>query len=311
VPAVIERVIPVLERDHDDHGLCRAWQLQASADWLRGQVSAAAAAWERAELHAREAGDDHERGDILTWIASSTWMGATPVEEGIPRCEEIQRQVRGHPGSEAAILRHLASLHGFAGRFEQARSLVAASNAARAELGLELDHVISHSEAIVEMLAGDFAAAERVLRQGYDLLASMGERSLRSTTAALLARAILAQGRDAEAERLIEESQALAEPDDVLTQILWRGIRARILAARVELEEAEQLARDAVALADETDLLNYRADAMTDLAFVLAAADRTSEATAAIADAVRLYDQKGNVAAATAWRAHLDTLATI
>ncbi len=311
VPGVIEEVIPILERLDDHHGLCRAWQLQASADWLRGHVSAAAAAWERAESHARQAGDDHERGDILTWIASSTWMGTTPVDAGIARCEEIQREVQGHPGSEAAILRHLGSLHGLAGRFELARSLFAASNAAAEELGIGLDLVISHPEAIVEMLAGDFAAAERVLRRGYELLESMGEKELRSTTAALLARAVLAQGRHDEAEHLSEVSEELAEPDDVLTQILWRGVQAKLLAERNQIDDAERLAHEAVALAEQTDLLNYHADALADLAAVLETAGREAEAASAIADAARLYEEKGSVVAANAAHARLDTRATI
>jgi tetratricopeptide (TPR) repeat protein len=311
VPDVVKHVLPIFERLEDHHGLCRAWQLQATADWTHGLVSAAAAAWERAAEHARTAGEEHERADIATWLASSTWFGAMPVDAGVRRCEEIQREVRGHPTSEAAVLRHLGGLHGLAGRLELARSLFAASNAAFADLGLELHHVLSHSEAVVEMLAGDFAAAELRLRRGFEILESMGENYLRSTTAAYLARAVLAQGRNEEADWLSEVSEGLAEPDDIATQILWRGVRARVLAEASRFDEAERLAREAVALAEHTDLLNDRADVLVDLAAVLEADGRAAEASATVTAAIRLYEMKGNTLAAEVARAKLDVLAAI
>ena len=60
----------------------------------------------------------------------------------------------------------------------------------------------------------------------------MGERSLLSTSAALLARALHEQGRDDEAEALCQTSERLADEQDVITHVMWRGVRARILANR-------------------------------------------------------------------------------
>ncbi len=311
VRAVTKQVIPIFERVDDQHGLCRAWQLQAKADWTLCRASSAAKAWQKAAEHARRAGEEHQRADILTWLASSAWFGAMPVDVAIPRCEEIQLEVRGHPASEAAVLRHLGGLHGVAGRFELARSLFAASNAAFEDLGLELDHILSHPEAIVEMLAGDFAAAELRLRRGYEAYEAMGENALRSTTAALLAGAILAQGRHEEAEQFSNVSEELAEPDDLATQILWRGVRAKLLAARESFDDAERLAREGVTLAERTDFVNYRADALTDLAAVLESGGRGAEASEAVADALRLYEEKGNAVAADAARTQLDALAAV
>ena len=45
----------------------------------RARAAAAAEAWERAAQHASRAGDEHERAEILTWIASALWFGPTPV----------------------------------------------------------------------------------------------------------------------------------------------------------------------------------------------------------------------------------------
>jgi predicted ATPase len=311
VREVVEQVIPIFERAGDQRGLCRAFELQAIADWTLCRTAAAAQAWERAAEHARLAGEEHERAVIMTWLASATWFGPMPVDAAIERCNSIQAEVENHPASAAAVLRHLGALHGVAGRFELARELFATSNAAFDDLGLELDHVLSHPEAIVEMLAGDYPAAERRLRRGYEILEAMGENSIRSTTAALLARALLAEGRNPEAEFFTDVSEQLAEPDDVSTQIIWRGVRARLLAAQGVFDLAEQLVRAAVALADETDLVNYRADVLTDLASVLESAGRASEASAAFVEALRLYEEKGNVVAADAARARLDVLTAV
>jgi DNA-binding SARP family transcriptional activator len=306
-----EEVIPIFAAAGDERGLCRAWRFRAASSWIHGRVSAASDAWERAAEHALRSGEEHERAAILSWLASSTWLGAMPVDAGIARCESIRREVRGHPASEAEVLRALGGLHGFAGDFALARSLFAESNAAFEELGLGLDHVLSHPEAVVEMLAGDFAGAESRLRRGYDVLEALGENSVRSTTAGFLSRALLAQGRTEEARTFSELSERLAEPSDLSSHILWRGVRARILAADGRLDEAEGLARDAVELAAQTDLLNFRADALVDLAAVLDAAGRAADAATVVEEAIRLYEQKGNAVAAESAKAKLDALSAV
>jgi Flp pilus assembly protein TadD len=87
--------------------------------------------------------------------------------------------------------------------------------------------------------------------------------------------------------------------------VLWRGVRARCLAVRGRPEEAEALAREGVTLAETTDLLNQRADALVDLGIVLGRLERSEDALAAFGDAVRLYDQKGNLVAAGRVRSDL------
>ena len=64
-------------------------------------------------------------------------------------------------------------------------------------------------------------------------------------------------------------SERIAAPEDIVTQVMWRGVRARICARRGDAEEGEALAREAVRLAEPTDLLVLRADALLDLAEVV------------------------------------------
>jgi predicted ATPase/class 3 adenylate cyclase len=301
-------VIPVFERFADDLGLCRARRLEAWRYWIEARAEAAAGAWERAAAHARLAGDRHVRDEILTWIASSLWFGPTPADEAIRRCEAMREEVRESPESEAAILRHLAGLHAMVGRFELARQLFETSNAAYADLGLTLNAATSQNEAVVELLAGNPAAAEESLRAGYRALEQMGERMFLSTTTAFLARAIFEQGRDVEAESLADRSARLAGRADLLSQVLWRGVRARVLARRAKFQEAEALAREAVTLAEATDFVNHRADALLDLSHVLEASRGGYESVTATSEALRLYELKGNAIAASATRLRLNEL---
>jgi predicted ATPase/class 3 adenylate cyclase len=308
----IERVVPVFERSDDHDGLCSACRLEALLHWYEAHAAAAAEAWEEAAGHAGRAGDDHARADSLTWIASSLWFGPTPVIEGIDRCEQIRIEVSGHLESEAQVLRHLGGLHAMNESFELASDLLATSNAVFADLGPTLANAsTSHIEAVAEMLAGDHSGAEASLRSGFEALERMGEQAFLSTTAAFLARAVFAQERDDEAEELAQLSAQLTAPGDLLTQVLWRGVQARVLARRGRLEEAEELAREAVSLAERTDFLVHRGDALVDLAYILQDRGRMEEAAAAAAEALHLHEEKGNVVTAGKIRSELDVLLSV
>ena len=170
-------------------------------------------------------------------------FGPTPVGEAIDRCEEIRVEVAGNPAAEAWALRSLAGLHAMDGSFDRARELLAEGNAIFEELGLTRYSAASDIDGIVEMLAGDLAAAEERLRAGYLVLEEMGDKAFRPTTAAHLAQALFAQGRGDEAWRFTQISEDLGADDDLLTQVVWRGVRARILAGQGRLDEAEELAQ--------------------------------------------------------------------
>jgi tetratricopeptide (TPR) repeat protein len=197
------------------------------------------------------------------------------------------------------------------GRFDVARSLLASSNAAFEDLGGTLNWAGSHHEAIVEMLAGDHPAAERSLYTSFETLQRIGDKAFLSTTAAFLAQAVFAQGRLEEAESLTAISEEMAATADLLTQIVWRGVRAKILARGGRHDEADVLAREALALAELTDFISNRADSLIDFGQVLQEAGRRREATDAFSQALRLYEQKGNVVRATSTRSSLAVLSGV
>ena len=155
----------------------------------------------------------------------------------------------------------------------------------------------------IELLAGAAEAAEEELRRGYDVLEEMGDLARLSTAAAFLAQVLYAQGRNDDAERLTAVSADAAATDDAVSQMLWRGTRAKTFALRGELGEAEALAREAVEIAERTDGLNLHGDALLDLAVVLRAAERPREAAASAERALALYERKGNLVSAARARA--------
>jgi predicted ATPase/class 3 adenylate cyclase len=301
----MDEAIRTFDAAGDEEGLATALRLRGYEHWIEGRAEAAAAAWEDAAEHARAGRLEHERTEVLGWIASSLFFGPTPVSDAIRRCESIREEVQGNLVATADVLKPLAGLHAMEGRFDDARSLIAASDAAFEELGLTLNTAVSHHAATVEMLAGAPAAAERSLRGGATVLEEMGDRALLSTTAAFLGQALAAQGKDDEAGDFADQSAELAAHDDVLSQALWRSVRATVLARRGGLAEAERMARQAVALAERTDFLNHRAETLVVLADVLRRRDRPQLASAALADALALYERKGNLVAAQQVRGDL------
>jgi DNA-binding SARP family transcriptional activator len=301
---VADAVLVTLGEQGDDLGLCRALCLRASIEWTEGLVAGADEAWRQATEHARRAGDERELFEILCWRASAAVMGPAPVPEAISRCTKIRRQVRSSPVAVAATLHPLGLLHAMDGDFDQARRLIRQGNAILDELD-RLQSAVSHHEAHVEMLAGRPEVAEERLRLGYGRLQEMGERALLPTTAAMLAQAVHAQGRYQEADAFCLVSEQTAAPEDFSTQVMWRGVRAKLLGRRGRLGEAAALAREAVRLAEPTDMLTIRADALVDLAEVLNLRGPSAEADAAAGEGLSLYDRKGDRVSAARVRRQL------
>ena len=285
------------EQHGDDLGQCRASSLSAWVDWNQGRCTAADEAWKRAAVHARAAGEQRALFKVLTWRASAACEGPTPVPEAIRMCNEFRDEVESDPVSVAVILNPLAALHAMVGEFDEARALTREGSRILSDVG-RMQSAVDHHEALVHTLAGEPAVAADLLRTGYERLEHMGEKSLLSTTAAMLAQAVYAQGLYGEADLYCGVSEATAAHDDLLSQTIWRGVRSKLLARQGEFQEAEGLAAEAVGLIARTDLLSHHGEALLDLAEVLRLADRQAKADEAAHAALELYQRKGNVVGA-------------
>ncbi len=302
---VADDALRVLEDAGDHRGQCRALLLRGEVDWWEGQAGDAEVAWAQASACASRAGDERELFEVLGWRAVAAALGPAPVPEAIRRCEDFRSQVEGSPIATASTLNPLALLNAMAGDLEAADALLAEASGILAEVG-GLGAGISHLEASVRLLGGRPELAEATLRADLETLASMNVPGTLATTTALLAQAVLAQGRALEAGELAQEAARGVAQDDTITEVIWRGVAARTAARAGRADEAEKLAREAVALATPTDLLSHRGDAMLDLADVLWLAGRPEEGERSAREGLALYETKGNVAAAARARALLD-----
>ena len=106
------------------------------------------------------------------------------------------------------------------------------------------------------------------------------------------------QRRDEEAHALIELAERSTTAGDADAEIRWRCVRAKLLSLQGDVDSGEVLAREAMALAARTDFLDLRAQAAAALGEVLRLAGRLEESAAAVQEAIRLHEQKGNIAAA-------------
>ena len=160
-----------------------------------------------------------------------------------------------------------------------------------------------------ELVAGDPEAAVAILRRGYDELAEMGEVGWMPTTADFLARALCEQGRYSDAEPYRQAAEEASEGELFYHPTIGGGARARILAARGETDAALAVARHAVDVAGPTDDLNLRADTHIDHADVFRLTGMHDDQATALRDALALYEQKGNIAAAARTRRMLEGVA--
>jgi ATP/maltotriose-dependent transcriptional regulator MalT len=221
------------------------------------------------------------------------------VSEAIDRCRQIIEDVTGDRRSEGLVTSILSWLEAMRGDFDLARTLAARARAILVDLGTSVLAASTSLESCqVEMLAGDPAGAERDLRPDYDALTALGERYLRSTVAADLGQAVYAQGRYDEALELSRVAEELTEQDDVTSQAFWRSLRAKVLARQGSIDDASELAEAAVELLRGTDDPVALARTLVDRAEVHTIADRSSEASASLEEAVQLHERKGNVAGA-------------
>ena len=304
--ALVEQALPVFQAAGDDLALHTACHALAWVAFMRGQMDAGLEAFERAAAHARQAGLPQE---FLAWRATALLMGTTPVSELLAwQGEQEARgaQSHGFRGNRAVALAML-------GRFDEARAILAETRAELAERGggTQLAMTTGTASVDVELLAGDLAAAAEYGAEGCNLLEELGEQSILSTAAGKLAQALYALDRLEEADYWAGRSADLGASDDVFTQMLWRQVRAKVLAHRGECDEAERLAREAAAIGEATDMLDAQGDVYGDYAEVFLLAGKTEEAVVALEQALGRYERKGNIVMAGRTRDRLAAAASV
>jgi hypothetical protein len=232
----------------------------------------------------------------LIGLTGAALHGPTPVLDAIAQCESILADSNTTRTSEAFAASNLAVLKAMAGRFAEARALVARSIAICTEIGLERRLIAARSNAaMVEVLDDDLAAAELELRFVYETAARLDAPGDVTYAAGALADVLCRQRRFDEAVPLIRLAREGAEPADAQAQVTWRCAEAKVAAANADFPTAEQTLRAAAAIAAATDALDLQARVQVDLADVLLASGKGEHETrSALEKALDLYRRKEN-----------------
>jgi class 3 adenylate cyclase/tetratricopeptide (TPR) repeat protein len=300
VEAVARGALPLLEEAEDHAGLVYVWQaLGLMVANARCRFEDEADAYQQALQHARLA--DERRGQLLlAGVAQALVEGPRPAGEGL---RSIDEQLSEHPSP--ATLGFRAQLLGMLGRFDEAWATAIDASRQGREFGTGVGEGMLGSVAI---LAGDHEASAQYLRRFCDELEEHGLVGYLSSFAPMLGRELCALGRYGEAERLARRGRELGEPQDANAQGIWRQVQALVLSHQGRHAEAERLAREAVVIVERTDSLNWQGEVLCDLAQVLEAAGRPTEAAQALDQALDRYQRKQNLAMVSQVRPRLKRL---
>jgi class 3 adenylate cyclase/tetratricopeptide (TPR) repeat protein len=290
--AEAQAAISELEELDDPEALAAAWWLVSFVGMHRGDHALREVATAHRLECARRAGLRREAAGATWHLVSTLAHGPAPVHEALPRAEAA---VAGFP-EQLAGEGELALLYAYAGRAADAEQAIARDRHALLELGQKLSHAaLSMNVGWIALLVGRPDQAEQELRAGAAVLEDAGESGWLSTVAAVLAEVLYELGRDEEAEEWTRRSEELTQPEDTLSESLWRATRAKVLARRREAEEALRLAGEAVEHARRSDSLPPLGDCLSARAEVLMLLGRDDEARPVLEEALAVYERKGVV----------------
>ena len=248
----------------------------------------------RAIAHARAAGVRALEGLATGWLCVELRHGPLPVDQAKRRILEVLDD----PATQlarAGALGGLADLRGMEGAFDEARALVAENHAIIEDLGMpqtEAADLIAVAD--VELQAGDLDAAERVLREAVDRLASLEAHYEQAHAAWRLARVLVRQGRDAEARPFVSLASVVRGGEFVG---LWTTVLEATIAARQGGSDAEALLERADQGLERFTETGMLVDVILQTAEVSALLGRPDDAAARLRRAAALAERLGYVVA--------------
>jgi len=306
-----EAATAILEAEDELAGLAEARIFAAMLRYWLGDVAACQEALGRAAACARRSGNHYAEALARVWLAISFTTLHVPSDVAISRVEHLLEASAGEPRADSDILMWLALLYGYAGRFADARAASARSLQMLTEMGMKIQWAVCAALVAgqIELIAGDPAAAEHHIRDGYDALRLIGERTYRSSITGLLAQAVYVQERFGDAGRLTNEARALSTPDDTDAGVRWRVVEAKLLARRGQFAAAQQLADQAEAMVSQTSDAVLYAEVLVARAEVNRLAGTPAEAEANLRQALGIYQDRRAAPLAERTRAALASLA--
>ena len=240
----LEGLAPEIERLGDERALVYLRRLELAI--ALNEMAELEPAAERLLAAARDAGDRPSALQAMFFLTASVVFGSIPVDEALLMTQRRFRVLAQGPLEEAAVDDIEGLLRAMRGEFDDGRRLIRKARATFAEFGLRLTAVATaRDEALVERYAGDTAAVCALLRSACDELRSVGETGALSTQVGELADALYGSGGTPRPKRRAARASAWRS-HGCGTQVVWRGVRAKLLARQGEGDEAIRLVREAI-----------------------------------------------------------------
>jgi tetratricopeptide (TPR) repeat protein len=233
-------------------------------------------------------------------LGVALYFGPKPVEHGIAALETVLDRFDDDRASEANVQTWLGGLEAMSGAIAQGRAHVLAGQDSYLELGLAIAAADSSERmlGLVEALSANFEAAASHLRKSCAALEQTRQSQVLATRAGELARILYLSAEYDDAETWTRKAQTASGADDLDAALAWKPVDAMLLARRGRAADAERRI-DELVQQIPADAVLAKADAFLALAEVLRLAGRDEDAAEAQASALSLYEQKGNLAAAS------------
>jgi tetratricopeptide (TPR) repeat protein len=293
--ADIETAVPVLELAGDYEGLALAEALRFHALDRTGRRGASDQ-FPVALAYARRANARDLEHHVMSWICITLPRGTLPVDEALARATEILEASTSLYVRSSAI-GALGLLRAMKGEFDAARALVQEDRRTLEELGLgqsKAAQSIAVSE--VEAMAGDDAAAERILRAGLEAVTAFGDEHSAMNVAWRLGLALARLGRYDEAEHFARIAQR-SELSGVWVDVWCRVVLALVEAHRGNGERALELVDKATERMASVQESGFHADALLEAAEALRAAGHEDEAAKLVSEAAEIAERLSYVVA--------------
>ena len=302
-------MLPALETAADDRGLALAWQLQAAAQQYRVRWAAMEEPLAKSLHHAYRSGDRRLVELAQSLQVGSIYYGPTPLPVARAALEEMLEEPAISPWHRASVQARLAGTLGLQGDPEAGRVLMAEARKAFRDLGRELSVLATaFVSGPLELLAGAPARAAEELDAACQGLQAMGDRAFTSTLAALLAESWWRLDDLESAARAAALSRRFAGEGDVISQVRWRSVQAKLHARRGNVEEALTLSSEAVQLVLGTDEVVSQGDVLCDAAEVQLLLGDAEAGRVLLQDGLSRYDRKGAPQASAVARVRLGLL---
>jgi hypothetical protein len=293
---VLAEILPVLRASGDDAGLSLAHQQEAAHQQYRVRWGAMEQPLERALHHAERAGDRRLVELARAHQIDSFFYGPMHLDETRRRLSAMRQRPGASPSHLASVEARLAATLALQGDPLAARAALAQVRTTFRDLGREVSALATAVlGGPVELLAEDAERAVDLLQEATDAFVRLGDRAFTAVLAGHLAEACWRSDDTAAAADAVRLARASAGEGDVLSQVRWRAVSAKLHAAEGRADQALLLSAEAVRLVSTTDELVSQGDVLADAAEVQDLLGNRGAAQVLLRDAAQRYQRKGAV----------------